>query len=207
MAHRMESSIEQLLKEIQQLNSKTTAVNEIPDCNSSSINCIQSSLQLHSDTLEKINTELSELKSSIQNLPSPCQSHTNTDFNPSGSTPNIYKEPSLSSTIPTHMSPPSKLEHNCKYIDSSEEGFISPEQISTTLEFLNSEEFTEERGHSVSSYGAKYKYMGSKAVVKEMPPQLQEIMDTLNEDKFTKGKYKLNQCLINRYSGIVEAQL
>ena len=200
---KMENSIEQLLKEIKQINRDTTTGTDIPDCNTSSLNCIQSSLQLHSDTLAKIDTELCELKSSIQKLSSSTssQSHAPPDYNPPGPISHICDESSLSSTIPTHSSPPIELEHHYKIIDSSEENFITSDQVSKAVKFLSSVEFTEERGHSVASYGAKYKYMGSKAVVKEMPPQLQEIMDTLNDKKYTKCKYVLNQCLVNRYSG------
>ena len=191
----MESSIEKLTNEVNELNKTNIMLhNEIPD----QILSPAHDMQL-SDVLGKIEAELSELKSSIQNLSSTCSSNNITpDSNPSTPMPQHVDEPLLSTYIP--LSPPSEIEHNINYIDFSDDNFLSPDQISSTLETLDSEQYTDENGRSVLSYGAKYKYMGSRSIVKEMPTQIQEIMDAINKNH-TNGKYELNSCLVNRYSG------
>ena len=194
----MDNSIEQLLADIKELTSTTTTKNEIPDHESSSISNIQASLQSFSDKLVNIEAELGEIKSFVENSPSLTQSHYSTPT--SASNHSNEPVPSLSNTTYTDIPQPCKIEHKSKYIEFSEDNFLNKDQISATLDFLNSEQYQDENGRSVSQYGTKYKYMGSKAVVKDMAPQIQAIMDTLNA-KYTKGKYVLNSCLVNRYTG------
>ena len=58
--------------------------------------------------------------------------------------------------------------------------------------------FTSEGNREVVSYGEKYKYMGSKShSTKSVPEILQPLISKISENI----GYKLNQILVNKYSG------
>ena len=58
--------------------------------------------------------------------------------------------------------------------------------------------FTSEGNREVVSYGEKYKYMGSKShSTKSVPEILQPLISKISKNI----GYKLNQILVNKYSG------
>ena len=76
--------------------------------------------------------------------------------------------------------------------------FISEEHAQELIQFLDQETFQTEGKREVASYGEKYKYMGSKSHdTKPIPEVFQSLIGKLNEN----SGYKLNQILVNKYSG------
>ena len=64
--------------------------------------------------------------------------------------------------------------------------------------FLDQETFTSEGKREVASYGKKFKYMGSKShSTKSVPEVFQPLLGKISECI----GYKLNQILVNKYSG------
>ena len=92
------------------------------------------------------------------------------------------------------------VNHAFKHIDDTSDNFIAPEKSQELLDFFSKEEFISEGGHGVATYGASYKYMGSKAKPKTMPACLQTLLDELNSTQTTDG-YSLNSCLVNKFVG------
>jgi len=93
------------------------------------------------------------------------------------------------------------VEHSLLPIDSGKscEDFVNKDAQEELLQLLNQEHFAVESGRGVAQYGVKYNYMGANAEVKPIPPQLLEIMNTINES--TAGTYELNSILVNKYEG------
>ena len=76
--------------------------------------------------------------------------------------------------------------------------FVSEQYALELKTFLDQEMFTSEGNREVVSYGEKYKYMGSKChSTKSVPEILQPLISKISENI----GYKLNQILVNKYSG------
>ena len=76
--------------------------------------------------------------------------------------------------------------------------FVSEQYALELKTFLDQEMFTSEGNREVVSYGEKYKYMGSKShSTKSVPEILQPLISKISENI----GYKLNQILVNKYSG------
>ena len=76
--------------------------------------------------------------------------------------------------------------------------FVSEQYALELKKILDQEMFTSEGNREVVSYGEKYKYMGSKShSTKSVPEILQPLISKISENI----GYKLNQILVNKYSG------
>ena len=76
--------------------------------------------------------------------------------------------------------------------------FVSEQNALELRNFLDQETFTSEGKREVASYGEKYKYMGSKShSTKSVPEEFQPLLSKISENI----GYKLNQILVNKYSG------
>ena len=90
--------------------------------------------------------------------------------------------------------------HAFKCFDDNIDNFISSDESQKLMDFFSKEDFNCEGGHGVTTYGAKYNYMGHKAQPKPIPGCIKSLMDRLNQTK-TLGSYELNACLVNKYEG------
>ena len=76
--------------------------------------------------------------------------------------------------------------------------FVSEEYAQELKTYLDQETFISEGKRGVVCYGEKYKYMGSKSSgTKPVPDVFQPLLEQLNENI----GYKLNQILVNKYTG------
>ena len=88
-----------------------------------------------------------------------------------------------------------------KPVNRFEENFISEEAASSIISFLSNEPGLKTEGsRKTIAYGPSYRYMGAKSTeVKEMPAQIQPLLDTLNQ-ALPPGSSKLNSMLVNVYN-------
>ncbi len=149
--------------------------------------------------LKSMSSQISELQASIQTFKeSASSSVSDPSTQPATDSPPV--EPSITvSEAPSTM------------IDD----YIDDPMSDAVINFLNSQTFTNENGHSVISYGHPYTYTGSKSSpdAPSIPSVLEPLFQTLNElqaeqyyQKYPELKSKgtapvLNSCLVNRYSG------
>lgn len=86
------------------------------------------------------------------------------------------------------------------YVENVRENYITDEQCTELTDLLEKENPVDEGGRHVLKYGEQYKYHGSKAPTKPLPPLIQSIMENLNEE-FCHEENKLNSCVVNIYKG------
>ena len=108
--------------------------------------------------------------------------------------------PTPSPQIECTAPPPLVTSHH-KPVESFKDNYISDDTSKQILEYLDNVVFHKEGQRQTKTYGKKYKYLGSKNIDPEpLPEILKPILDRLNDDiKGQVYKYKLNQCLINKY--------
>ena len=167
----IENSIRSVLAEKD--TSVTEEVTKASDQNTAFLQSIKSEI----DKLEKFTSEMSNIKSSLQTAPQ-------TPIQPTALGP-------IESTILPDT------EENTLVLPECTENFLSDDQARNLLEFCETQSFEREGNREVSFYGQKYQYMGSKKSPKPMPPILEDLVQSLNQNL----DYELNQVLINRYSG------
>ena len=163
------------------------SVKSKPD--TSIVDAVDRAIRQHSAEIDKQLTTLHDIQEMISKL--------------SVSATNLCKPSEAFCSVSDIISPDTTNEsvsHTLKPIDVTVEDFISADDQTEFLEFFSKEEFIEEGGRGVATYGEKYDYMGHKIQPKPLPDCIKKLMDTLNKTK-TAGKYELNSCLVNRYEG------
>ncbi len=98
------------------------------------------------------------------------------------------------------VAPSSPPNHTFKDHTTLIPDYLNSDEQSELKELLENETYATEKGRGVLQYGAHYRYMGSKAVIKETPAPIQKILDKLNSTIPDEAN-KLNSILINRYTG------
>ena len=88
-------------------------------------------------------------------------------------------------------------EPQCEAFSDYRENFITPEEASTLVSFLEQEEFVTEGSRKVTMYGEKYHYKGSSGQSKPIPDSLKWLIEKIKTEKGL--QYDLNQILVNRY--------
>jgi alkylated DNA repair dioxygenase AlkB len=152
--------------------------------------------------VESIQKQLSNLTNEILELKGrPSEPPTHPPLNQP--TPRLGP-PTMIPQVKTHKIEDIKLKHATKHIEKITEDYITVEEELSLMNFLETEEFTNEGERSVVQYGEYYKYMGSRSKPKEMPEPIKKILDRLNTEygsapQETRYHYSLNSCLINRY--------
>ena len=175
-------------KSVKQSTNLTTAV--ISDSIVTKIEeAMKSCISNQNDVLIKsIQSSLSTLQNEVKTFKDQTKSH-----NPVQSLGHVVERPIKSiledvTAIPTPEQPYSAYKPE----------FISDQYALELRNFLDQETFTTEGKREVSSYGEKYKYMGSKGhSTKSIPDVFQPLLGQLSENI----EYKLNQILVNKYSG------
>ena len=143
---------------------------------------VETQAQATHDKFVKIQDQLSTLTSSIA----------------------AFNKPPLAEQYPDDIPPPAAVSTHCfKHIRSEKscDDFLNEAECKDIEEFLEKETFTRETGRGVLQYGEKYKYMGSNATVKPIPPILAKVMDEINAS-LTDNKYAVNSILVNKFEGV-----
>ena len=92
--------------------------------------------------------------------------------------------------------------HECDPYSHSAD-FISEEQATDLISFLDQEEFKAEGSRKVAFYGERYHYKGSKnTTTRPIPNQLSVVINKIKED--FNLPYDLNQVLVNKYEQSAE---
>ena len=149
------------------------------------------SVEDNNSKFEDISSKLSDLTKSITELKDsihPSRSETETV--------NICE--STDPVSPLKTMPTINTTHNMKNYDLHTPDYLSPEEAKELFDFLKTESYTSEGDRGVSKYGVHYKYMGSKANTKPLPPTLENLMNKINKE-FVDDDHLLNSCLVNRY--------
>lgn len=136
-----------------------------------------------------ISSELRDIKNSLDRLSSPPDSA-------------ISHQALQTPLVPMlDLSVFKSFAHNEKPVSDTIDEFIDSTTEQSLLEFCQSLAFNEENGHSVFSYGEKYKYSGSNTQNNqtEIPVILTPLIQKINERFCSEGKPKVNSVLINRY--------
>ena len=99
---------------------------------------------------------------------------------------------------------PLDLPDTYRHLENLVENYITEEEESELLAFLENEEFAVEGSRGVCQYGEYYNYMGSKAKPKPLPDPIRELLGRLNSEHSKSHTdathhYELNSCLVNRY--------
>lgn len=115
------------------------------------------------------------------------------------STPLSSSEAFCSEIIPPETTN-QPVSHNFTPVDCTVENFVSADERDGLLDFFSKEDFLQEGGRGVATYGERYNYMGHKTKPKPLPDCVKMIMDKLNKTR-TADIYELNSCLVNRYEG------
>jgi alkylated DNA repair dioxygenase AlkB len=110
--------------------------------------------------------------------------------------------------------PTPHLPHDQVPVTETRPDFILATESEKIIAFLQSCSFKQENGHSVTSFGTPYHYMGSKSSenVPPIPEELKPLFDEMNKvqtELFNKSYPDqphltapvINSCLINRYDG------
>ncbi len=154
--------------------------------------------------------ELSELKASVDlctnSTANPQPSPHATDHSPPQPSQCMFGPPVVPPPVrPANIIPASLFDE-----------FVDETTADTITEYLSKScTFNDENGHSVTSFGHPYSYIGSKATAETpaIPDVLQPIVDKINQiqadqfyDKYPDLKAKgvapvINSCLVNRYNG------
>lgn len=168
---RIEDSLRSVIEEKESERISDNTNTTMTDQNNDFIQSIRSELE----KLESLTTEMANIKSNIMSAPESS----------SILTPSLI-ESSKSETAEDNVALP-----------NYKENFITDEQADALSVFFEQESFMKEGNREVSFYGQKYQYMGSKKSPKPMPPILDSLVKSLNENL----PYKLNQVLVNKYTG------
>ena len=97
--------------------------------------------------------------------------------------------------------------HGEEAVSHSVDEFIDCDLETSLLDLFESSDgsFKSENGHSVLSYGEKYRYTGSRSSAESnssaIPPAIAQLIEKLNNTFCDDGKPQLNSCLVNRYDG------
>ena len=91
--------------------------------------------------------------------------------------------------------------HNETHIDEVREQFLDAESCANLFEYFKGCKFSSENGHSVCSFGEKYRYNGSKSEPSEIPQILSSVIDKINDIFDIKDGIKINSCLVNKFDG------
>ena len=215
----LNSNISRLLEELHTLTQPTPPPSNVPSQSSehllADISCKLEALQVNESS---ISANLSELKHSVESLKS-TDSRPGTSSLPS-CTPNEFPLPDHS--FPLHPSrmqalseqsiPP--IPHKQKHTSDIKLDFIEQAEADELTKFLESCSFESENGHSVTSFGATYRYTGSKSSdkVPPIPESLKPLLDKINnvQSEIYKARYpdipyltapSINSLLINKYEG------
>ena len=143
---------------------------------------INESLKVNQDIVTEIKPLSENIKNSVASNPSPHPGNpvlTNID--------SIKHEPSSIENLEDIGSP----------FEEYKKDFLTPEQATDLLTFLEQESFSKEGQREVMFYGQKYQYMGSKKNPKPVPSAIKPLLDNLNNNL----DYQLNQVLVNKYTG------
>jgi hypothetical protein len=135
-----------------------------------------------------IQTQLKDLQEVIDSFKS----------SPQQQPPNMHPDQAPPKKI-VSTAPPPLVEANHNPFESSKENYISQDDASKILHHLETAEFCKEGQRETITYGKKYKYLGAKNIEPlPIPEVLKPIINKMNSD--IGGSYKLNQCLVNKYS-------
>lgn len=97
--------------------------------------------------------------------------------------------------------------HGEEAISHSVDEFIDHDLETSLLDLFESNLtlFNAENGHSVISYGEKYRYVGSNSSTEStsspMPSAIRQLIDKVNETFCSDDRPEMNSCLVNRYDG------
>ena len=81
------------------------------------------------------------------------------------------------------------------------ESFLNGNESDELLNYFNQREFVPENGHSVITYGEVYHYTGSKSEPTPFPVEIENIVNKINTKLNLTDEHKINQCLVNKFSG------
>ena len=164
--------------------------------------------QLHTNE-SRVSADIAQLKVSLQSVQS---DHTNASSAMPSTLPPQQSIESLVAHCPPQPDHASTEHHQVPYSHHSED-FICPEEAQNLTNFLNSQTFKHENGHSVISFGEPYTYTGSKSStnVPPIPTELKSLFDRINalQTEIFSNKYQnsdqtaplINSCLVNKYEG------
>ena len=143
-------------------------------------------------SLQNIENQLQELTCSIESF------RENASHHPPG--PVERPRPSPPPQIDS-MAPPSLATVTHEPVHSVKDNYIADDSANDILRYLGTVKFRKEGQRETVTYGKKYKYLGSKNIDPEpMPDVLKPIITKLNDEITGDYKYKINQCLINKYT-------
>ena len=153
---------------------------------------IEKYLKLNSESLTSITSEINNLKSYVQSLDAIKMS---TVYMPSEFESTVTEPPS--SQVDVNITASDIL---C-YEDYKNDFLCDGATLSELKQYLSKEcLFSEENGHSVSAFGERYSYTGSKSTTKTdtpIPGVINKIVDKINTD----FKCNVNSVLVNKYTG------
>ena len=124
--------------------------------------------------------------------------------------PDLPLSPSLPPPSPSQAlqpsQPPEPISHQQEPVTGNKLEFIGEDEAEQLASYLESCTFKKENGHSVCSFGAPYKYTGSKSSdnVPPIPDELKPIMEKINSiqaELVPNQPPLINSCLVNKYEG------
>ena len=135
-------------------------------------------------TNQSMAAELKKMSEVMKNRPAPIST-------------SITQKPSNIESIKHQSNAVENLESIPTAFEEYKKDFLSAEAANDLQAFLEQESYSKEGSREVAFYGQKYQYMGSKKNPKLIPTAFKSLLDSLN----TNLDYKLNQVLLNRYTG------
>ena len=169
-----------------------------------------SCIDRHDEFLKSISDRLDALTSDRPDPPAPAPAPAPSQSNTSASA----TQPS-----PLHQPPPCPLiAHSQTNVTDIINPFIDESTASTLIQFLESQTFTSENGHSVLAFGSPYSYTGSKSctntpTIPDILKPIFEQINTLQKDLYytqhpshktmnhSAHIPQINSCLVNKYEG------
>ena len=148
---------------------------------------ISETLKVNQDMMTEVKTLSENVKNSFVTHP---PLHTAHGGNAATATPIIESIKHAQTSI-------DQLEDVGSPYEDYKKDFVTVEQATELVTFLEQESFAKEGQREVMFYGQKYQYMGSRKNPKPIPPAIKPLLDKLNNNL----DYKLNQVLVNKYTG------
>ncbi len=167
-----------------------------------------------------MSSQIRELQSSFEDVKksstSPVHPATpqNSDRNP-GPLRSSQPPPAVHISRSTAVDPPLP-HHGMSHCSPITDNWIDEAMASSITEFLGTQTFNDENGHSVITFGHPYSYTGSKSSTNTppIPSVLEPLFDKVNSlqselyyEKYPTHKNRgiacpiINSCLVNRYTG------
>ena len=169
------------------------------------INCDIINNQLQSD----INSQLATSSIIAEAVDKAMKQHTTDIEQKLSELYTAVSQISVSSSLHA-VPPPTKPAQNANSVPDIEapepavfgprDNFITPDEEESLTNFLSNVNFSDENGHSVKNFGAKYHYTGAGDVSDDdkIPAEFDLILEKLRS---LYPDIKINQCLVNRYVG------